>query len=113
MAISATSRSDWGLLVSEFVGTLVLVLVILVLVRTDRPSAIPAAVGGWVAVIVFASSSTGFANPAVTIARMFTDTFTGIAPESVPGFLLAQLLAGLVAVIASNSLLPTSPAVQA
>lgn len=96
-AVSSTARTGTGLVLAEGIGTFVLVLVILALVRVGRAAAIPAAVGGWVAAIVFATASTGFANPAVTISRMFTDTYTGIAPASVWGFLAAQLAAGLLA----------------
>ena len=106
-SIAATERSGVGLILSEAVATFVLVLLILALVRIDRPAAIPAAVGAWVAVIVFATSSTGFANPAVTIARAVTDTYTGIAPSSVPAFLMAQLVAALLAVSVAKALYPS------
>lgn len=97
-SVSSTARSGLGLVFAEAVATFVLVLVILALVRTNRSHAVPLAVGAWVASVVFATASTGFANPAVTIARMFTDTYTGITPASVPGFLLAELIGGLAAV---------------
>lgn len=96
-AVSATTRRGIGLVFAEGVATFVLVLVILALVRTKRPAAVPIAVGAWVGSVVFATSSTGFSNPAVTIARVFTDTYTGIAPASAPAFLIAQLVAGLAA----------------
>lgn len=107
MVVSKTARSGTGLLVAEAVATFVLVLVILALVRTGRPGGVPAAVGAWVAAIVLATSSTGFANPAVTLARMFTDTYTGIAPSSVPGFLVAQIFAAIAAAYAATILYPT------
>ena len=97
VAVSTTERDGIGLIGAEAVATFVLVLVILCLVRSGRDSAVPVAVGAWVAAIVFATSSTGFANPAVTISRTLTDSYTGIAPTSVVGFLAAQLLAGLAA----------------
>ena len=97
--ISTKERSGIALGFSEFIATFVLVLLILALVRSDRVSAIPAAVGAWVTVIIFATPSTGFANPAVTIGRMFTDTFTGIAPQSVPLFVVAQLIGGAAAAV--------------
>lgn len=97
VSISATGRAGPELVLAEGVATFVLVLVILALVRTDRAGAVPVAVGAWVSSAVLATSSTGFANPAVTVARMFTDTFTGIAPAAVPAFLASQLLAGLAA----------------
>lgn len=106
-AVSGTAREGLGLVVAEGVATFVLVLLILALVRVGRPSDIPAAVGGWVAAVVFATASTGFANPAVTISRIFTDTYTGIDPASVWGFVAAQLVAGLVAVPFASLLYPT------
>lgn len=112
LTISNASRSGFGLALAEAVATFVLVLVILALVRTGRPSHVPAAVGAWVAAIVFATSSTGFANPAVTISRVFTDTYTGIAPGSVLGFLIAQVAAGVFAALVAPMFFPdpvTSP----
>jgi glycerol uptake facilitator-like aquaporin len=67
-----------------------LVLVVFALARSARAGLAPAAVAGWVGAAYWATSSTSFANPAVTIGRAFTDTFTGIAPGSVPGFVAAQ-----------------------
>jgi arsenate reductase len=98
MAISAEARFGAGTFVSEFVVTTMLIALITVLVRTDRGEAIPIAVGFWISAAVFGSASTGFANPAVTVARVITDTYTGIAPQSVPGFLAAQI-AGLFAAL--------------
>lgn len=95
---STTNRGGSGLILAEFVSTLILVLVILALIRTDRALAVPFAIGAWVAAIVFATSSTGFANPAVTVSRVLTDTYTGIAAASVPGFVVAQLAAGALSV---------------
>jgi glycerol uptake facilitator-like aquaporin len=103
---AGTRRDGWGLVLAEGIATFTLVLIILALVRTGRPTAIPAAVGAWVAAIVFATSSTGFANPVVTVARMLTDTYTGIAPASVAGFLVAQFVAGLLAAAVAPALYP-------
>lgn len=97
LQISSNARTGIGLTVAETVATFVLVLAILALVRTGRHGAVPAVVGAWVAAIVFATSSTGFANPAVTIGRIFTDSYTGIAPVSVASFLIAQVIAGFAA----------------
>lgn len=97
LGVATTAREGLGQMAAEAIATFVLVLAILSLVRTGRAAIVPAAVGAWVAAIVFATSSTGFANPAVTIARTLTDSYTGIAPASVAGFLAAQLLAGLAA----------------
>lgn len=96
-SISSTDRSGLGLLASELISTFILVLLVLSLTRTGRPNSVPVAVGAWVAAMVFASSSTGFANPAATIARIFTDTYTGLAPASAGRFLVAQLIAGIAA----------------
>ncbi len=108
LTVSATSRDGLGLVIAEGLATFVLVLLIFALVRVDRRDAIPAAVGCWVAAIVFATASTGFANPAVTVARIFTDTFTGIAPSSVWAFLVAQLLAAVMAVPVARFLYPAN-----
>ena len=62
--------------------------------RTDRSSFVPFAVGGYIAAAYWFTSSTSFANPAVTIARSLTDTFAGISPSSVPAFVVAQLVGG-------------------
>jgi glycerol uptake facilitator-like aquaporin len=107
IALSKTSRSGSGLLVSELIGTFALVFLILVLVRTDRAQLVPAAVGAWVGAIIYATSSTGFANPAVTFSRIFTDTYTGIEPSSAAPFLAVQLVAGLLAVPVVRLLFPT------
>ena len=106
--LSTKDRSGFTLGVSEFVATFVLVLVIIALLRSDHSSAIPAAVGAWVTVIIFATPSTGFANPAVTLARTLTDTFTGIAPESVPLFLAAEVIAGAAAAVVAGWLVVSS-----
>ncbi len=97
LSVSDTVRSGSGLALAEGIATFVLVFVILALVRTGRAGFVPASVGAWVAAVVFATSSTGFANPAVTVARTFTDSYTGIAPGSVAGFLIAQVAAGVLA----------------
>ena len=72
-------------------------LVIFALLRTGRAAAAPAAVGAYIGAAYFFTSSTSFANPAITVGRMFSDTFAGIAPASVPAFVVAQLVGGAVA----------------
>lgn len=102
-AISTTERTGAGLLVGEVVATAGLVLVIFALVRSGRAAVVPAAVAAWIGAAYWFTSSTSFANPAVSIGRMFSDTFAGIAPASVPPFLLAQVVGaalGLGAVLA-------------
>lgn len=96
-AVSDMDRNGAGMGLSEVVATFVLVLLIIGLVRTARVSMVPAAVGAWVTAIIVGTSSTGFANPAVTLGRVFTDSYTGIAPGSIPTFLLAQVFAAIAA----------------
>ncbi len=98
---SQTPRHGGHLLLSETVATAGLVLLVVALVRSGRTSTAPTAVAAYIGAGYFFTSSTAFANPAVTLARSLTDTFTGIAPGSVPGFVAAQLLGlglGLLAV---------------
>jgi arsenate reductase len=95
---SHTQRSAPHLWLAEIVATTGLALLIFALARSERTTVAPAAVGAYIGAAYWFTSSTSFANPAVTIGRMFTDTFAGIAPASAPGYLVAQLLGGLVAV---------------
>ncbi|MEV4139094.1 MIP/aquaporin family protein [Dactylosporangium sp. NPDC049742] len=88
-------RGGGDLWLGEVVATAGLLLLIFALARSGRSSAAPAAVGAYIGAAYWFTSSTAFANPAVTIGRAFTDTFAGIAPASVPGFIAAQV-AGLV-----------------
>ncbi|AWZ04473.1 MULTISPECIES: aquaporin [unclassified Streptomyces] len=88
-------RSAGNLLLGEVVATAGLILVIFGLARTDRLRFAPIAVASYIGAAYWFTSSTSFANPAVTIGRAFTDTFAGIAPASVPGFIGAQL-AGVI-----------------
>jgi glycerol uptake facilitator-like aquaporin len=89
-AQSATARSAPHLWLGEVVATAGLVLVVFALARSGRAGLAPVAVAGWIGAAYWATSSTSFANPAVTIGRAFSDTFAGIAPWSVPGFIAAQ-----------------------
>jgi len=98
VSISAQARSSGGLWLGEVVATVGLVLVIFGTVRSGRTDTVAYAVGGYITAAYWFTSSTSFANPAVTIARMFSDTFAGIAPASVSMFVLMQLLGGVVAV---------------
>jgi arsenate reductase len=88
------------------VATLGLLLVIFGVVRSGRSGLAAFAVGGYIGGAYFFTSSTSFANPAVGVARMFTDTFAGIEPSSVPAFLVAQLLAVLVAIAVIRVIYP-------
>ncbi|MEU8242064.1 aquaporin [Actinoplanes missouriensis] len=93
--VADTTRSGGHLLLSEVVATTGLLVLIAALTRSGRGASGPGAVGAYIGAACWFTSSTCFANPAVTIARMFTGTEAGIAPDSVPGFLLAQA-AGVV-----------------
>lgn len=106
VTISQTVRTGPALRFSEMVATFLLILVILALVRTGRASGIPWAVGGIVLVIVLATSSTGFANPALTLARTLTDTYTGIDPSSVGPFITAQIAGALLALLLAAWIFP-------
>ncbi|MFI5491638.1 aquaporin [Actinoplanes sp. NPDC051859] len=97
---STTVRSGGNLRLAEVVATFGLVLLVTALDRSGRASAAPAAVGAYIGAAYWFTSSTSFANPAVTVGRAFTDTFAGIAPASVPGFVAAQIAGGMIAVAA-------------
>lgn len=90
-------RSSGALWLSEVVATIGLLLVIHGCVRTGRTSAVPFAVGVWIGGAYWFTSSTSFANPAVTIARMLSDSFAGIKPSSAPMFVVMQLVGALLA----------------
>ncbi len=91
VSISTTDRLTPATAFAEVVATAGLVTVIFVLVRLDRAALVAPAVGAYIAGAYFLTSSTSFANPAVTVGRIFSDSFAGIAPGSAPGFLLAQV----------------------
>ena len=103
---STHTRSSSGLWLGEVVATFGLLMVIFGVVRGGRASAAPFAVGGYIAAAYWFTSSTSFANPAVTVARSLTDTFAGIRPSSVPMFVVAQLGGGVVAVALARFLYP-------
>ena len=88
--------SGTHLYLAEIVATTGLILVINLLLHQKNFSAIPAAVAAWIGSAYFFTSSTSFANPAVTIGRTFSDSFAGIAPSSAPQFIAAQLLGALI-----------------
>ena len=89
-------------------ATFGLVLTILLGVR-HRPAALPALVAGYIFAAYWFTASTSFANPAVTLARSLTQTFAGIRPADIPGFILAQFAGALVAFFAADSLEQQSP----
>lgn len=95
--LSTTDRSSGALWLSEVVATVTLLVLIQGCVRTGRTSVVPFAVGTWIGGAYWFTSSTSFANPAVTVARTLSDSFAGIAPASAPMFILMQLLGAGIA----------------
>jgi glycerol uptake facilitator-like aquaporin len=108
VSISTHQRSGAGLWIGEVVATLGLVLVVFGGIRSGRTETIAFAVGGYITAAYWFTSSTSFANPAVTVARMFSDTFAGIAPASVPLFVLMQIAGAALAVGLLRALYPAS-----
>ena len=98
ISISTNHRASPAHLFSEVIATLGLLLVIFALARSRRATLAPAAVGAYIGAAYFFTSSTSFANPAITVGRVFSDTFAGIAPAAVPGFVIAQLIGGALAI---------------
>ncbi|UUO03045.1 aquaporin family protein [Mycolicibacterium novocastrense] len=96
LQISTKDRTTGGHLISEVVATAGLIAVIFVLARTGRAALSAVAVGAYIGAAYWFTSSTSFANPAVTVGRVFSDTFAGIAPGSAPGFIAAQVVGALV-----------------
>jgi len=103
---STHERSSGGLWLGEVVATLGLLVVIFGVVRSGRVTAAPFAVGAYIGGAYFFTSSTSFANPAVTIGRAFTDTFAGIEPAAVAMFVLCQLVGGALAAVLVRALYP-------
>jgi glycerol uptake facilitator-like aquaporin len=96
LEIATTHRVTTGHLVGEVVATAGLIALIFALARTGRAALSAAAVGAYIGAAYWFTSSTSFANPAVTVGRMFSDTFAGIAPDSVLPFIGAQMVGGLI-----------------
>lgn len=112
VTLSAHHRGSAGQLVGEVIATLGLVLVVFGTLRSAQLERVAYAVGGYIAAAYWFTSSTSFANPAVTVARMLSDTFAGIHPASVPGFVLMQLLGGSAGAGLVALLHPTVPEAQ-
>ena len=122
---STKTRSSGGLWLGEAIATIGLLVVIFGVVRSGRAGAAPFAVGAYIGAAYFFTSSTSFANPAVTVGRAFTDTFTGIEPSSVAAFVGFQLVGGAIALaliralypdvaeVADNVILPAAPPKEA
>jgi len=104
--LSGKDRTGSNLLVAEVVATAGLVALIFALARTGRGALAAPAVGAYIGAAYWFTASTSFANPAVTVGRMFSDTFAGIDPTSVPGFIAAQLVGGLVGIALVRYLFP-------
>lgn len=110
ISIATHHRDGSGRWLGEVVATLGLLLVIVGAARTGRSDRVAYAVGGYITAAYWFTSSTSFANPAVTIARMFSNTFAGIAPASVPGFIAMQLLGAALGYLLIRALFPPTPA---
>ena len=113
ISISTHHRASAAHLFSEVIATAGLLIVIFSLARTRRASSAPAAVGAYIGAAYFFTSSASFANPAISVGRMLSDTFAGIAPASVPGYVVAQLIGGVCAVIVIRAIYPAVTAAQA
>jgi len=107
VTLSTHERAGGGLWLGEVIATAGLLLVIFGTTRSGRPDRVAFAVGGYITAAYWFTSSTSFANPAVTVARMITDTFAGIAPSSAPAFILAQLVGGAVGFFLVRALYPS------
>jgi glycerol uptake facilitator-like aquaporin len=111
VSISGKDRASSGLWLSEALATFGLVVLIFALVRAGRAALAPFAVGAYITAAYWWSSSTSFANPMIDLARTLSDTFAGIAPSSVPMFMLMQLVGAAAAVAVVALLYPAVPAV--
>jgi len=103
LELSTKVRAGPGQLTGEAIATFGLILTILGTVRM-RPAAVPASVALYITAAYWFTSSTSFANPAITIARSLSDTFAGIAPTCVPGFIVAQLVGAIAALVVGSAL---------
>ena len=108
--LATKDRITTGHLVGEVVATAGLIALIFTLARTGRAALSAAAVGAYIGAAYWFTSSTSFANPAVTIGRIFSDTFAGIDPASVPGFVAAQIVGALIGLALIAALYPDAAA---
>lgn len=113
ITISTKHRASGAHFLAEIVATVGLLLVIFALARTKRSASAPAAVGAYIGAAYFFASSTSFANPAITVGRMFSDTFAGIAPSSAPVYIAAQVTGAIVAFGVIKALYPNVTPAQA
>ncbi|WP_347110396.1 aquaporin [Paenarthrobacter sp. S56] len=112
VTISTHERTGPGLWLAEVVATAGLLVIIFGSIRSGRADRVAFAVGGYITAAYWFTSSTSFANPAVTIARTITDTFAGIAPSSAPAFIAAQLAGGALGLVLVRFLYPQTPHVS-
>ncbi|GAA4045387.1 MIP/aquaporin family protein [Arthrobacter methylotrophus] len=113
VTLSSHERAGTGLWLGEIIATAGLLLIIFGTLRSGRTERVAFAVGGYITAAYWFTSSTSFANPAVTVARTITDTVAGIAPASAPAFILAQLLGGAAGFFLIRALYPAVPALTA
>ena len=97
--VSSKGMVSQGTAIGEVIATAGLVFIILNLIQSKRAYLSPVAVPAWIGSAYFFTSSTSFANPAVTVGRIFTDSFAGIGPQSVPSFVIAQLLGAALGIV--------------
>jgi arsenate reductase len=113
VSISVKHRASGANALSEVIATAGLLLVIFALARSGRAASVPAAVGAYIGAAYWFTASTSFANPAITIGRMFSNSFAGIAPSSAPVFIAAQVGGGIVGVLILRFLYPALTPAQA
>ncbi len=104
LQISTKARTSFGMLIGEVIATAGLITLIGVLSKRNQGSLIPVVVATWIGSAYFFTSSTSFANPAVTVGRIFSDTFAGIDPGSVLAFIGAQLVGGAIGLLAVKAI---------
>ena len=108
LQVSTRVREGFGLLIGEVIATAGLIALIGILSKRNQGNLIPLAVAGWIGSAYFFTSSTSFANPAVTIGRIFSNTFAGIEPGSVLPFIAAQLVGAALGMLAVRAVTKTS-----
>jgi arsenate reductase len=113
VSVSVKHRATGAHVLSEVIATAGLILVIFALARSGRLASAPAAVGAYIGAAYWFTASTSFANPAITVGRMFSDSFAGIAPSSAPAFIAAQAAGGIAGVIIIRVLYPALTPAQA
>ncbi|MBA3783535.1 MAG: aquaporin [Nocardioides sp.] len=112
VTLSTRARAGGDLWLAEVVATFGLVLVIFGCLRTGRADHVALVVGGYITAAYWFTSSTSFANPAVTVARTLSDTFAGIQPANAPAFIACQVVGGALALAAVRLLFPIPPALE-